>query len=125
MKPGPIQFATRALGAPEGWDRAKHGDCDVLEIRDRNGTMESAWFPTDEEKAAIAAGRPVILTVWGSAHPPVAVNVPAFEATVLQLEPGASPPEGAVDVTTLTDERSRYYDARTGATYVGDPRWPR
>jgi len=120
MKPGPIQFATRALGAPEGWDREKHGDCDVLEVRDRDGQMDSAWYPTDEEKAAIAAGRPVILTVWGSGHPPVSVNVEPQDGHKEDLH-GAEPPDGAVEITSLTDERRKYYDRASGKTYVGDP----
>lgn len=77
MTPGRIDGATRALGAPDGWDESKDGPCDVLHVRDRGGVMESAWYPSEEEKAAIAAGRPVILTVWGSGHPPVSVNVEA------------------------------------------------
>lgn len=75
MSPGEIKFATRALGAPTGWDASKHGECDVLPIRDRDGTMQSAWYPSVEEIALLVAGRPVILTVWGSSHPPVSVNV--------------------------------------------------
>lgn len=52
-----------------------HGDCDTLQVRDRAGTMESAWYPTAEERAAIMSGRPIMLTVWGRSHPPVSVNV--------------------------------------------------
>lgn len=78
MKPGRITGASVALGKPRGWDEEKEGPCDALWVRDRNGgddgQLESAWFPTDEEKAAIAAGRPVILTVWGRGHPPVSLN---------------------------------------------------
>jgi len=75
MTPGRIQFATRALGAPANWNPEKQGECDSLQIRDRDGTMESAWYPTPDELAAIMAGRPVILTVWGTGHPPVSLNV--------------------------------------------------
>jgi hypothetical protein len=77
MKPGRIHGATRTLDAPEGWDAEINGECDPLEIRDRAGgmVMESAWYPTAEERAAIMSGRPIILTVWGRAHPPVSVNV--------------------------------------------------
>lgn len=75
MQPGEIRFATRTLGAPEGWDAEKNGECATLPIRDRNGTMQSAWYPSIEEIAMMIAGRPVILTVWGSAHPPVSLHV--------------------------------------------------
>lgn len=77
MTPGEIQFATRALGAPDDWDSAKNGECAVLLIRDREGTMQSAWYPSKEEIAALVLGKPVILTVWGRAHPPVALEVEA------------------------------------------------
>jgi hypothetical protein len=75
VKPGRIHGGTRVLGAPEGWDPAKSGECAALEIRDRDEVMDSAWYPTAEEKAAIMAGQPVVLTIWGRSHPPVSVNV--------------------------------------------------
>jgi hypothetical protein len=77
MTPGEIPFATRALGAPAGWDGHRHGDCQVLPIRDRDGYMQSAWYPTEEEIALLVLGKPVVLTVWGTSHPPVSVNVEA------------------------------------------------
>lgn len=75
MMPGEIRFATRALGAPADWDAEKQGECMTLPIRDRDGTMQSAWYPSEEEIAALILGKPVILTIWGSAHPPVSVGV--------------------------------------------------
>jgi hypothetical protein len=79
MTPGKIDGATRTLGAPVNWNAERDGECRPLEIRDSAVPglefMESAWYPTDEEKAAIAAGRPVILTVFSTRHPPVAVTV--------------------------------------------------
>lgn len=79
MNPGEIEFATRALGAPTTWDEEKHGKCATLAIRDRvsNGShiMESAWYPTPEEIAAIVSGKPVILSIWSHTHPPVSLNV--------------------------------------------------
>lgn len=74
MTPGEIRFATRALGAPPDWD-PRQGECATLPIRDRDGTMQSAWYPTVEEIALMIAGGPVILSVWGSSHPPVAITV--------------------------------------------------
>lgn len=78
MQPGKIDGATRALGAPPDWDPTRDGECDTLEIRDVDSTpprMESAWYPSDEEKRLIMEGKPVVLTVWGLTHPPVSVNV--------------------------------------------------
>jgi hypothetical protein len=75
VNPGKIEGATRNLGAPSGWDAGKLGQCGNLEIRDTSTAMESNWYPSEQEKAAIAAGAPVRLTVWGRVHPPVSVNV--------------------------------------------------
>ena len=35
----------------------------------------TAWIPTPDELAALNAGAPVYLTVWGNGHPPVYVGV--------------------------------------------------
>lgn len=75
MHPGRIADATRSLGAPESWNRETNGPCGSLAIRDgvQRGLphMESAWFPTPEELAALVAGAPVILRIVGTSHPPV------------------------------------------------------
>jgi hypothetical protein len=75
MTPGKIEGATVNLGAPRDWSVEQRGACDPLWIRERDGTMESAWYPSDEEKRLIAEGRPVVLSVWGTGHPPVSLNV--------------------------------------------------
>jgi hypothetical protein len=82
MNPGKIDGATRALGAPAGWDKDQQMgvECEVLQVRDimfgdRIGYMQSAWYPTHQEKQAIAQGKPITLTVWGGSHPPVSVNI--------------------------------------------------
>lgn len=75
-----IEGATRYLGAPEGWTPEKDGDCAHLAIVDvkvqgGQNVMVSSWQPTPDEIAAIQAGAPIYLHVWGSMHPPVAVAV--------------------------------------------------
>lgn len=75
MNPVYIVGANTTLGAPKDWDSARNGECSALAVRVANGAMESAWLPTPEERAAIALGQPVILTIWGNIHPPVSVNV--------------------------------------------------
>jgi hypothetical protein len=84
MKPTEIEGWNRALGAPEGWDEERDGKCNTLYVRGtehREGsyrlvsTMTSAWVPTSEELAALNAGKPVLLTVYGSSHPPVMLRV--------------------------------------------------
>lgn len=79
MEPGKIRNHTRALGAPSNWDPERDGRCGVLHIRDevhgRMPIMVSAWTPSELERARIAEGHPVILTVIGNAHPPVSIEV--------------------------------------------------
>lgn len=38
-------------------------------------TVTSYWVPDDEEKAALAAGMPLVLSFLGHTHPPVLVRV--------------------------------------------------
>jgi hypothetical protein len=80
MHIGRITGATHNLGAPKDWDPAKDGTCDALPIRaEPHGEdllrMYSAWMPTPEEIALIAAGAPIHLMVLGSFHPPVMLTV--------------------------------------------------
>jgi len=78
MRPGRIEGTTRVFGKPADWDDEK-GVCGGLPVRDEmtevGPSMTSAWFPTVEEIAAIAAGAPVYLEVLGTVHPPVMVTV--------------------------------------------------
>jgi hypothetical protein len=80
MLVGRINGATRVLGAPTDWDEARDGWCGGLAIKDQPGGtglnhMISAWEPTPDEQARIAAGAPVLLWIVGSVHPPVMVTV--------------------------------------------------
>ncbi len=80
MDPGKIENANVRLNPPEGWDAAAQGDVKPLEIlrtRDEHGNliMQSTWIPDRDELDALNAGAAVVLTIWGGAHPPVAVNV--------------------------------------------------
>ena len=75
---------TRILGKPQDWNEAEQGECKALNIRDIvvDGTrfMESIWTPTDEERAAIANGAPVVLWVSGTAHPVVSLFTADMES---------------------------------------------
>ena len=79
MLVGKINGATRNLGAPRDWDKTKDGPCGGLPIRDEPTTaghgMTSAWQPTPEELARLAAGASIHLTVLGTVHPPVSMSV--------------------------------------------------
>lgn len=68
-----IEGATRRIGKSQGYKG--------LPLRDEVGhfgpQMVTSWQPTPAEIAAIAAGAPIYLTVLGSAHPPVMLEVGA------------------------------------------------
>ena len=74
-----ISGTTRWLGAPVGWEPDAQGPCAHLAIRDvdttAGPTMQSAWEPTPEELARLAAGAPIVLTIMGNVHPPVELRV--------------------------------------------------
>jgi hypothetical protein len=80
MIPGRIEGANCTLGAPGDWDKSRDGNCSSLSIRAEPAEsdallMHSVWFPTPDEMAAIAAGAPVTLCVYGNGHPPVMLGV--------------------------------------------------
>ena len=75
---------TRELGKPKDWDDKRDGKCEVLEIEDRlvqtsecsgQMVMISLWTPTKDELEALRKGGSVRLHVYGTAHPPVWVDV--------------------------------------------------
>lgn len=76
-----IEGFTRELGKPIGWDDKTQGECGTLPVRDVRDApdkiprMESAWLPTPEELALLNAGKPLILSIYGYSHPPVALYV--------------------------------------------------
>lgn len=83
MHSGRIMGTTSVLGAPKDWDKTKQGSCGDLAVRSEMTSagpgMTSAWFPTPEEIARIAAGAPIYLTIIGQTHPPVAMSVGQVE----------------------------------------------
>lgn len=69
----------KVLGAPEGWDQGEI-PCGALPItveRDAEGNvfLTSYWQLSDEERAAIAGGGLVRLTILNNSHPVVALGV--------------------------------------------------
>lgn len=72
MKPLLFEGHDIVLGAPDGWDASKHGECSGLPIMRDQGACISMWELTVEERAAIAAGANVILSVYsGNTQPAV------------------------------------------------------
>lgn len=71
-----ILGTTRRIGKSQGYN----GLC-VKDFTYGDGTpaMQTAWEPTPAEIARIVAGQPIILTILGTAHPPVLIEVAALE----------------------------------------------
>jgi hypothetical protein len=42
---------------------------------DGSPVVQSFWQPSEAERAAIAAGKPVLFQCWGRTHPPVYIGV--------------------------------------------------
>ena len=67
-----IEGTTRRIGKAQGYN----GLC-VKDFAFEDGTpaMQTAWQPTPDEIARIVAGAPVYLTILGTGHPPVRLDV--------------------------------------------------
>jgi hypothetical protein len=73
MQIGRISGCTRTIGKSQGYLGLPLRDV-VLDCSvggEETPAMQTAWFPTPDELAAINAGAPIILTVIGTGHPPV------------------------------------------------------
>ncbi|MBT9472102.1 MAG: hypothetical protein V4514_19875 [Pseudomonadota bacterium] len=69
-----IANATRRLGEPAGWDEARDGACDGLDVLILGDTFTSCWEPTPDELARLLSSGKVYLTCVGG-QPPVALQV--------------------------------------------------
>lgn len=67
-----IDGATRRIGKAQGYLGLALRD---TATDDGTPVMVSAWEPTPDEIAKIAAGAPVYLWVYGTGHPPVMLTV--------------------------------------------------
>lgn len=67
-----IEGTTRRIGKSQGY----LGLC-VKDFCYGDGTpaMQTAWEPTPAEIERIVAGQPIILTILGTGHPPVLIEV--------------------------------------------------
>lgn len=68
-----IHGTTRRIGKSQGYRGLCVRDFDFA---DGTPAMQTAWEPTPNEIARIVAGEPIILTLLGTAHPPVLIEVP-------------------------------------------------
>lgn len=71
----PLTDATRRMAPPANWNHATQGICHTLEIADVDGWMISAWHASENERAAIAEGKPIFLHIQGTLHPVVGLSV--------------------------------------------------
>ena len=81
---GRIEGATRVLGKEQGYNGLPVRDV-VIDCHPdgRVAAMETVWLPTPAELERLAAGASVKLTIQGTQHPPVMVEVgpPADDAS--------------------------------------------
>lgn len=79
MEPIKHPDANHALRPPVDWDEEKNGPCATLEVfaqvQGSDICIQSTWMPNAEELAALNAGQPVVLMVYGRVIPPMAVGV--------------------------------------------------
>lgn len=74
MIPMRIERATHYMGAPEGWDPEKDGECGHLAVRQVGNVFWSLWEPTPGEIELIKQGGSVLLGIVGG-QPPVMLAV--------------------------------------------------
>ena len=85
-----IPGATVVLGAPKGWDPAVEGvECRGLPVIFNGQTFTSQWRPSPDEIAAIFAGAPIHLHIYGDSHPPVALSVGPIPGQERRTTPAA------------------------------------
>ena len=68
----------RVLGAPKNWnqDQLECGALPVTDMRiEGQPVMVSFWSPDADDLRKLAAGGKIMLYVYGTAHPPVAIDV--------------------------------------------------
>ncbi|MES2814516.1 MAG: hypothetical protein V4720_06440 [Pseudomonadota bacterium] len=72
-----IEGATRRIGKAQGYHGLCVRDCLFPLAGHAEGVpaMQTAWQPTPDELARLVAGAPLYLTLLGSAHPPVLMQV--------------------------------------------------
>lgn len=118
MNPGRIAGANFGFGAPEGWNAAEHGECCTLPVLNTGKILQSAWFPSPEELAALNSGCPVILNIFARQHPVVAIGVsPVPEGAERMCDHGKTVVQGC-EVCSRDDpaERARLERIRAQAS---------
>jgi hypothetical protein len=91
MKSMRITGHNNVLKKPDDWDAAKFGECVDLHVkafRTEEGLaqLQSTWLPSPQELALLQAGCPIILTIIGTQHPPVRVEVGAVADLAVMVQ---------------------------------------
>lgn len=78
FKPVKNVFTVNNLGKPRDWDSSQ-GECISLPVYIQHGPGNSKqfiswWKPSFIERLRILFGRPLRLTIFSSAHPPVCID---------------------------------------------------
>lgn len=68
-------------GAPQGVSIEECGALPATRVTYDNGqkAILSYWLPSEAEKAAILAGKPIVLSLWGQTMVPVSLQVEGVE----------------------------------------------
>lgn len=87
MKAINFRGANKIYGPPLNWDRERDGECLRLPVMEAAGVCLSAWKPSEQELAQLAAGGAIVLQVYG-VQPPVALSVQTVEEFRVASERG-------------------------------------
>jgi hypothetical protein len=88
--------------------------------------IRSCWVPSDDERAAIAEGANIRLTVWGITTPPVAIDTTTEELGRRPEEPDTQHPIDAVAAAILAARLAGFEPQRirvTAGACQGAPEW--
>jgi hypothetical protein len=103
MIPIQLEGATQ-FGKPHGWDESKQGRCFTLPAV-RNGlAITSVWSFSDSERARVARGENLSVTVYGSAPQPILLKIADIQGDLI---PGFAHPV-AVEPARSTADRYVY-----------------
>lgn len=92
MRPAEFHGFNKIYYAPKDWDQDKV-ECTPLHVRISDKlipactTITSVWVPSDEERAQIAAGDNIKLTIVGNVMPPVMLGMSDKSERILDDEP--------------------------------------
>lgn len=91
MEIGRIRDTTRVLGKTQGYYGLPIRDIVINDSVTGPDTpaMETAWFPSPDELAALQAGAPIILRLCGTAHPPVMLYTGELPERIDEPSPSA------------------------------------